>query len=624
MSFEKPTSEVYFMNVPFSADMKNVIDFKNKSVQEEEFKKLADKHFTNLNIIRKDRPLIIKGDFGDYYKYNYLMFKNPELDNKWWYAFIIDSNYTSSGDTEIIFEIDFWQTFQFDTDFKNYRSMIARGIVPLSKDNYKDWTQGEPIDVTSIYQGKDLYGSDTDQTTTNDWLPSIILETLSFYNSPYYDTPLFFEYTYSGQGTSENISPIFQFILPQGNWYDKLNDFIKGFQSTSVPHINDILNLRILPAWLIRSLSTNSIAHYGDVIGKHQSEVGSNINVYYRPSYLDESISKKLAIKDVGLIINNNTGSRNCKFNFNTSTLGKNYIDYTPRNKKMLGSLCRAFLLYSKNHIYNKILKPEFINGNYIEWDIKAKPNGSMWTKQLNYLQNTEIYDNIDYNLIFNCAYNGNVGLQKTLNEWNATSKLVGSSVALASDIYTLGTLGEARGFIPDRRYKTGYKSVTENGYTPLSIQESVNLQGARNSSGISIIDDGIDVVNSGISLAQALGQHTYGKSSSVDLLSYSPELMKIRGVEVTPSKADCIVIDQFLDMYGYSINEMGTIAEWKNTRSNWNYIKTVDCNLKLKGSVVYEDMMKSMFNSGVTIWHGFDKFGKYNTNRTDGVTINK
>ena len=159
MSFNNPTSEVYFLNVPFSPDYKNIIDFSSKSEQESEFKKLADKHFTGVNIIRKNRTLEIKGDFAEYYKYNYMMFKNPELDNKWWYAFIIDSNYTSTGSTNIVFQIDVWQTFQFDITY--YRCMIERGIVPrtsekaqstgITIDGYKNWTQSEPLNVDPLY-----------------------------------------------------------------------------------------------------------------------------------------------------------------------------------------------------------------------------------------------------------------------------------------------------------------------------------------------------------------------------------------------------------------------------------------------------------------------------------------
>ena len=127
MSFDKPTSEIYFLTVPFSPDLKNVIKFSSREEQQNTFIGLAGKHFTNLNIIRKNRPLIIKGDFGDYYRYNYIMFKNPELSDKWWYAFITDSNYLGSGSTEINFVIDPWQTFQFNITY--YKCMIERGIV---------------------------------------------------------------------------------------------------------------------------------------------------------------------------------------------------------------------------------------------------------------------------------------------------------------------------------------------------------------------------------------------------------------------------------------------------------------------------------------------------------------
>ena len=124
--------------------------------------------------------------------------------------------------------------------------------------------------------------------------------------------------------------------------------------------------------------------------------------------------------------------------------------------------------------------------------------------------------------------------------------------------------------------------------------------------------------------LASALASKTGGTSTVADLTHYRANNMDLRLGEYCPSKTDCKVIDQFLDMYGYSINETGMLNAWLKTRSNWNYVKTTNCNLKVKGSATYEQILKEMFNNGVTVWHGFDVFGTYNSNRDDGETINK
>ena len=84
----------------------------------------------------------------------------------------------------------------------------------------------------------------------------------------------------------------------------------------------------------------------------------------------------------------------------------------------------------------------------------------------------------------------------------------------------------------------------------------------------------------------------------------------------------ECGPIDDFLDLYGYAINEWHPISTWKHTRKYWNYIQTVDCNLKVNAPAPEAASIRSMFNSGVTIWHyvnnNFDSFGNYSLNNRE------
>ena len=69
-------------------------------------------------------------------------------------------------------------------------------------------------------------------------------------------------------------------------------------------------------------------------------------------------------------------------------------------------------------------------------------------------------------------------------------------------------------------------------------------------------------------------------------------------------------IIDDFFSMFGYKVNEVkipNIIG-----RQNWNYVKTIDCNLL--GDIPQEDMqkLKDIFNSGVTFWHNPNTFLDY------------
>lgn len=61
-------------------------------------------------------------------------------------------------------------------------------------------------------------------------------------------------------------------------------------------------------------------------------------------------------------------------------------------------------------------------------------------------------------------------------------------------------------------------------------------------------------------------------------------------------------IIDQFFSTYGYKVNQV----KLPNVtgRTNWNYVKTIDCNLE--GDIPEKDIqeLKDIFNKGITFWH--------------------
>lgn len=61
-------------------------------------------------------------------------------------------------------------------------------------------------------------------------------------------------------------------------------------------------------------------------------------------------------------------------------------------------------------------------------------------------------------------------------------------------------------------------------------------------------------------------------------------------------------IIDDYFQIYGYKVNSL-KIPNLTN-RENWNYVKTIDCNFD--GNIPQVDMniIKSMFDKGVTLWH--------------------
>lgn len=73
--------------------------------------------------------------------------------------------------------------------------------------------------------------------------------------------------------------------------------------------------------------------------------------------------------------------------------------------------------------------------------------------------------------------------------------------------------------------------------------------------------------------------------------------------------------IDKYFTRYGYKVNTFKNINDCINTRSKWNYVKTIDCQIEVE-SIPHENMIeiKEMFNNGVTLWHDPSAIYKYDT----------
>ncbi len=69
-------------------------------------------------------------------------------------------------------------------------------------------------------------------------------------------------------------------------------------------------------------------------------------------------------------------------------------------------------------------------------------------------------------------------------------------------------------------------------------------------------------------------------------------------------------VIDDYFSAYGYKVNS--TKLPNITGRTNWNYVKTINCNIE--GDIPQEDLqkIKDMFNQGVTLWHNPSTFLDY------------
>ena len=160
-------------NVPWNNDYRDIVKFANRAALDSYINASAS---TNTQIddssyARVSFPVKLDIPFDKAFKYNYLRAANPAQpiagsSPQSFYYFITDVRYNAPNTTEIIVQLDLWQTFGYDITLGN--SFIERGHIGIANsknfDNYgRDYltipegldTGGEYqiIDKSSIYLG---------------------------------------------------------------------------------------------------------------------------------------------------------------------------------------------------------------------------------------------------------------------------------------------------------------------------------------------------------------------------------------------------------------------------------------------------------------------------------------
>lgn len=71
--------------------------------------------------------------------------------------------------------------------------------------------------------------------------------------------------------------------------------------------------------------------------------------------------------------------------------------------------------------------------------------------------------------------------------------------------------------------------------------------------------------------------------------------------------------IDKYFDMFGYLTNKVKLPN--LNNRPNWNYVKTIGCNITANIPQTDLQTIKNMFDNGITLWHNPQTFLDYSQN---------
>lgn len=118
MAVITPNTDLYLLKVPLEMDEVNQLTFANKQAQYNYFYSLPKLAVDDFTYQRKDGTIRFSANFDDIIMYNYVMYRNTEYSDKWFYAYITDTQYLNDSVSAVGIKTDVWQTWQFDLIYK--------------------------------------------------------------------------------------------------------------------------------------------------------------------------------------------------------------------------------------------------------------------------------------------------------------------------------------------------------------------------------------------------------------------------------------------------------------------------------------------------------------------------
>ena len=144
-----PDTTIHFCSVPFDARNQHVLRFTSKTAQETYF--LGKVVFTkeNLTYQRRDSAIRVPATMDEMDTVNYVMYRNTNFEDRWFYAFINKNEYINDNMTLSRIETDVMQTWMFDVTLK--QSFVIREHV--ATDTFGLYTTPENLAYNDpIYQ----------------------------------------------------------------------------------------------------------------------------------------------------------------------------------------------------------------------------------------------------------------------------------------------------------------------------------------------------------------------------------------------------------------------------------------------------------------------------------------
>ena len=540
MAVIEPNSEIYLIKCPIELDNENQLNFASATTQHNYFKGLPKLSLTNATFQRKDGTIRWPGSMEDILEYNYCMYRNKSHGNKWFYAFVSDIQYVNDNMTAITIKTDTWQTWQFTLSWK--KCFVER-------EHVNDDTFGKNLVEEGLETGEYVQNK---------------------YDMISYALP-------TGGGIEENVVVMQVTELPGISLPSACYKMYNGVASG---------------CWLIGFEYSDTGLGYMNTVIKwydNNSKADAILAIFIVPETIAtfQEITRTVNNSTVKLMVPEASYApalmKEYEFTMNNSLNG-----YTPKNKKVYAYPYNYLLLSNNNGETYTYRFERFNQTGSTSQTANSKPRFNVYGVLTQNCQIKGIPINYD------SAY----GIPESFMSWDYGGWDCGINgakypmISWTSDYYL------------NWQAQNGTYLTASTGVNAIAGIASAALKP------LNPVTGGIAALNVASGIIDALHQQKVanmvpdqakGNTASGDLnFSANQDRFSVRQMCVTYEFAKRI--DDFFSAYGYRVNEYKLPN--RTGRTNWNYVKTLGCNIT--GDMPQSDIeeIKEMFNNGVTIWH--------------------
>lgn len=562
MSAITPDTDVILLKVPLEITQENQLTFANATAQYNYFHGLTGKlELQDFTYQRKDGVIRCGVLADDLYQYNYVMYRNNGFSNKWFYAFIDKVEYLNHNTSAISIRTDVWQTWQFDLTYK--ATFVEREHV--NDDTVGKHTVPEGLDLGEYliqdYTQLSLIDSPPPSGTPKWWV--VFSVTQPPYSSMTAPT--------GGHVIGDTPTGLLNIAVPIDSNMTSLRNLLILYNAPKDSPLDSgvtadaIINIYMVPYTCIATSDTQTWSH----------AVGNDT----------------ISVTVYGLI--NKVTFSNTSIDQATTLAGS----FTPKNKKLY-TYPYSYLYLSNKAGQDVIYKWEDgksvtattgKTGQQYKFDTSIVPSASLSAK------------------LYPTTYKGQTALTVATSLWNYGINFGKLPIcAWVNDYYT--------------------NWLTQNGVNTATNILSSSLHGGMSgfSGGGGASGAGAGAgINAGFAVLNAISENVtaskvpdqaHGDLNVGDALFASTEC-SISAYKMTIRPEVAAIIDDYFSMYGYKVNSVKTPNV--TGRTNWNYVKTIDCYIK--ADIPQEDLaeIKQMFNKGITFWHNPATFADYSQSNT-------